>query len=242
MNLILFSPEELDLPLNQQDQRALHILNILRVQCGRSFDVGQVNGPLGKATLQKVKDGNLYFSFEWQEEIPDLFPIDLWVSYCRPQSCRKILQECTSLGVKSITFFDTQKCEPSYKESRLWSTCEAERLLIRGAEQAFCTQVPQLNLMSQLADVISKNPDNGTRIALDNYEATFGLGESITLKTPITLAVGGERGWSEREREALRNNGFKLAHLGFRVLRTETACIAAISILRSQIQQRISGP
>jgi RsmE family RNA methyltransferase len=45
------------------------------------------------------------------------------------------------------------------------------------------------------------------------------------------LAVGAERGWSGDEREQLRANGFTLKHLGQRVLRVETAVVAALGIL-----------
>lgn len=235
MNLILFSREELATALPRSDPRADHILKILKVEPGQSFDVGRINGPRGKARLEGIEAECLRFSYNWDEKIPSLYPLDLWVSFCRPQTCRRILQECTSLGIRSITFFDTEKCEPSYRCSRLWSGGEASRLLIRGAEQAFCTQVPNLHLNSTLIETLASNSLSGTRLAMDNYESTEILGQNGPLLAPVTLAVGGERGWSKVERDALRANGFSLADLGDRVLRTETACIAALSIIRNQL-------
>jgi len=44
---------------------------------------------------------------------------------------------------------------------------------------------------------------------------------------PVTLAIGSERGWSDREREMLEAAGFLRLSLGSRALRTETACVAA---------------
>lgn len=242
MNLILFHPGEIERPLPKADPRAAHILKILKVAPGQTFDVGSVNGPRGKAELQKVDEAGLHLGFLWEDKVPSLVPIDLWVSFCRPQTCRRILQECTSLGVRSINFFTTDKCEPSYRESRLWSTGEAKRLLIRGAEQAFCTQVPELLLNTGMEEVLGQTGASGSRIALDNYEATSSLGHGLPVTTPVTLAVGGERGWSKRERDSLRNAGFRLASLGERVLRTETACIAGISILRTQISSLTATP
>ncbi|MCZ6673863.1 MAG: RsmE family RNA methyltransferase [Verrucomicrobia bacterium] len=242
MNLILFSLEDLKRPLSREDPRAEHILSVLNTEPGQTFDVGQFNGPRGKATLISVNSDSLNLSFIWDMEILSLYPIDLWVSFCRPQTCRRVLQECTSLGVRSITFFYTEKCEPSYRDSRLWSTGEAERLLIRGAEQAFCTQVPELGLDASLQNVLAKRQRQGTSLALDNYESTETLGRRKTPTLPVTLAVGGERGWSSMERHALRDAGFSLVDLGSRILRTETACIAAISILRIQISEGLSHP
>lgn len=234
MNLILFHPEELHAPLPKSDPRADHILTVLKMEAGQPFDVGLINGPRGKAWWDEADQDTLRLNFDWDNEAPQLYPLDLWVSFCRPQTCRRILQECTSLGVRSIRFFDTDKCEPSYRNSKLWTTGEANRLLIRGAEQAFCTQIPALILGSTLSDTLNDFSSQGTRIAMDNYESTEKLGGRRTLVEPITLAVGGERGWSNAEREALRNHGFTLVDLGSRVLRTETACIAGLTILLSQ--------
>ena len=157
------------------------------------------------------------------------------VSFCRPQTCRKILQECTSLGVRSLTFFDTEKSEPSYKLSSLWTTGEAEKLLIRGAEQAFCTRLPELTLQDSLGSSIHRLTSVGNRIALDNYESTRQLKADYSMELPVTIAIGGERGWSKSERDSLREYEFVLTDLGPRVLRTETACIAAVSIIKSQL-------
>jgi RsmE family RNA methyltransferase len=52
---------------------------------------------------------------------------------------------------------------------------------------------------------------------------------------PIALAIGPERGWAAGDRAALRAHGFTLVHLGPRVLRTETACIAALAVIRSKL-------
>ncbi len=235
MNLILFSQQETLQPLPIEDARAKHILKVLNVEEGCSFDVGQINGPRGKATLRVVSSKTLEFEFDWEATIPELYEIDLLISYCRPQTCRKILQECTSLGVRSMTFFDTEKSEPTYKSSSLWTSRETERLLVRGAEQAFCTQIPKLSRAASLSSVISDLPSHGSRIAMDNYESTEKLTPSRTTSLPVTVAIGGERGWSNLERHILRENEFVLADLGSRVLRTETACIAAVSILRNQL-------
>ena len=59
-----------------------------------------------------------------------------------------------------------------------------------------------------------------------------------TLATPaarsIAIAIGPEGGWSPRDREILRAAGFSGLRLGPRILRTETAGLAAIAALQSR--------
>src|SRR5262249_37614716 len=131
-------------------------------------------------------------------------------------------------------FVATEKSEPSYAESTLWSSGEWRRHLLDAAQQAFDTRLPAVTRGHPLATALAGLPAGGTRLALDNYESPEPL-SAIATPAPVTPALGPERGWSARDREALRAHGFALAHLGPRVLRTETACIAAIALVRARI-------
>jgi RsmE family RNA methyltransferase len=49
------------------------------------------------------------------------------------------------------------------------------------------------------------------------------------------MAVGPERGWSDRERDRLEDSGFVRLSMGNRALRTETACVAAAVLALEKI-------
>jgi 16S rRNA (uracil1498-N3)-methyltransferase len=236
MNIILFESHEIGRPFRRDDLRVNHILNVLRRKVGDSTDVGLINGPRGKAILKSMNEDDVEFDFIWSEEPPALLPIDLIVGLCRPQTSRKVLQDATSLGVRSIWLAATERTEPSYASSKLWTTSEWERHVRAGVEQAFSTRIPTIQFGISLSDCIESTRSAAGKICLDNYEATTDLLEASAQKKAIVLAVGSERGWTENERDLFRQNGFQLAHLGDRPLRTETAVIASISIVSAQIR------
>ena len=241
MNLVLFEPAEISLPLPRTDPRALHLLEVLRRHEGDTFDVGLVNGPRGKATLTTIARDSLVLTFGWSEPPPLLSPLTLLIGLPRPQTARKILQEATALGVGTLHFVTTERGEPSYADSSLWSSGEWRRHLLAGAAQAFCTRIPDLSFGQKLIDIINNLSPDTIRIALDNYESPVPLAAALKLSNtansarPVVLALGSERGWTGAERDLLRTHGFVLAHLGSRVLRTETACVAAIAIVKSTL-------
>ena len=69
---------------------------------------------------------------------------------------------------------------------------------------------------------------------LDIYEADACISTIKQRKDePIHLAIGPERGWSAKERECMRGYGFMLCHMGPRVLRVETALVAAVGAISS---------
>ncbi|HXA14367.1 MAG TPA: RsmE family RNA methyltransferase [Opitutaceae bacterium] len=223
-------------PLPRTDPRAQHLLEVLRRHEGDLFDAGLVNGPRGKGRLEKIAPDVLILSFTWGEPPPPLDPILLLIGLPRPQTSRKILQEATALGVGALHFFTAEKAEPSYAHSTLWIGGEWRRHLIAGAEQAFCTRLPEVTHGLTLAAALEKTPPAATRLALDNYEAPVPLGQSPPwADAPVVLALGSERGWSADERDFLRAKNFSLVHLGTRVLRTETAAVAAVALIKARL-------
>lgn len=235
VNIILFRSPEVELPLPRRDPRAQHILTVLRRQPGETFDAGIVNGPRGKGTLVAVEAERLLITFSWGESPTPLHPLTLLVGLPRPQTARDILREATTLGVAAMHFFRTEKGEASYARSTLWTSGAWEECVISGAAQAFCTRLPEVTHGRTLAETLLALPAGPTRLALDNYESPAALSQTPAVAgQPAVLALGAERGWSAGERAQLRQGGFAFVHLGERVLRTETACLAAVALLKAQ--------
>ena len=230
MNLVLLETTELDAPLPRTDPRALHILNVLRRIEGDTFDVGLVNGQLGKATLAAVSTTTITLNISWGSPPIALPSTTLIIGLPRPQTARDILRDATTLGATCIHFVATERTDPNYAASTLWTTGEWRRHCLTGAAQALDTRIPDVTWTHTLSSAITAVPTSASRFALDNYEATTALREKIPHET--VLAFGPERGWGPTDREALRTNGFTLTHLGQRVLRVETAVVSALAIVR----------
>ena len=234
MNLILFSPAEAGRPLPRADARAIHLLDVLRRGLDEPFDAGLIDGARGKGRIVALGADALELAFTWGQPPPPLDPLTVVVGLPRPQTARKLLREATALGVGALHFVLTEKGEPNYAQSPLWQTDEWRRHLQAGAEQAFGTRLPEVRFGASLAETLAAPGLPTSRLALDNYEGAGRLA-SADLTTPLVLALGPERGWSAGDRDLLRQQGFVLVHLGERVLRTETACVAAIAIVKARL-------
>jgi 16S rRNA (uracil1498-N3)-methyltransferase len=234
VNIVLFEPEETSRPLPLSDSRARHILDVLRFGAGDSFDAGRIDGPRGKATIASIDAGALHLEFVWGEAPPPLDPITLLQGLPRPQTARKVLEAATALGLAEMHFVTTDRGEPTYARSKLWTTHEWRRHLIEGASQAFSTRLPRVTSGQPLREAIEALPPGTVRLALDNYESPLRFSE-VAATAPTVLALGPERGWSAPERHLLRDSGFQLVHLGERVLRVETACVASIALLKAKL-------
>lgn len=235
MNLILFEPEEVGRIVPPEDPRSVHIRTVLKRKVGQTFDCGIINGPRGIATLVSDSADGIGVRVELGETPPALDPVWLLIGLPRPQTARKILFEATAMGVQKLLFFRAEKSEPSYAKSSLWVDGTVRRLLIAGAEQAFCTRLPEVSVLESLDAALPETRTCRTKLALDNYEPSIAFSRIQKINPTTVVAIGPERGWSSAERCILQENGFTFAHLGPRVLRAETASIAAVALIKDQL-------
>ena len=232
LNLLLLDQQVSRLHLDKKDPRSRHLEDVLKVKPGDCIDLAVQDGPKGKGRVSDAKDGSFTLEIEWLPlHEPDCYPISLVLGLARPQTCRKVLDQAASLGVRSFSFFGADKGEASYGQSTLWTSDEWKKKIEGGVAQAFASSIPTCSLFTNLDEALEQEKPGGG-IALDNYEASQPLSVVNRVKgKEYVLCIGPERGWSDRERKLLRRYHYELFHLGPRVLRVETAVVAALGLI-----------
>lgn len=229
MNIILFSPDEDCANLSLKDRRAVHMLKVLKIKQGDSVYCGIIDGAISSSIITSISDKVITISHSWNTSSLKLYPLELIIGTPRPQTVKKILFECSSLGISHFHFFSSQLGEKSYAQSKLWTDDLYKESILLGTEQSFSTSIPKVTTHKKLINCLDEIDSTPLKIALDNNESYEKL-SSLKFTGHIQLAIGSERGWSQREREILKLKGFIFAKLGARVLRVETACVGASSI------------
>ena len=141
-----------------------------------------------------------------------------------------VLQKATELGVTSITPLFTERTEVRLKGERLDKKQQHwQQILISACEQCQRNRLPELNSACALEDWIPQAQD-GLRYVL-HHRSDGGLPDNPQ-RQPVSLLIGPEGGLSDDEISAAQAHQFKALTLGPRVMRTETAPIAALSVLQ----------
>lgn len=239
MNILLFFPSDRYVEpgrkgagerffISRDDSRWQHLKKVLRAQVGERFFAGIADSRSGQAELLEISESGFLFSFFPGGPDRPLFPLELVVGQVRPICAKRILREAAMLGVSRLVFVGTDLGEKSYREAKLWKSGEAERYLLDGVVQAASCHLPGLELFTDLESYLDSCKTPG--IVLDNELDGQPL-STMKPSLPLSLAVGSERGWSVRERGLFSAAHWPAARLGTRILRTETACCAALSLL-----------
>ncbi len=241
VNLILFAAEEVGpqgVRLPKKDLRAEHLVKVLRKKPGEAFDAGLLAGNIGTGRLRSVEaDGTLVCDLLLPSPPPPRLPLRLAVGFPRPIQLRRLLRDLANLGVGAIDLLATDRGEKSYRDTTLLTDGGARAALIEGAAQARDTLLPSLATWPSLDAWLAARPwaeqaaaGSGGAVLLaapDNVDPRGSFAALRTDAAAAAIAVGAERGWSDRERALLDAAGFLRLSMGGRALRTETACVAA---------------
>jgi 16S rRNA (uracil1498-N3)-methyltransferase len=232
MNIALFTEDDFLHALPLGDERVRHVLRVLKKGPGDEFKAGIENGRLGMARIESLDDSGMRLSFRALGDPPPLRRLCLLLGFPRPIQANRILKDLTSLGVRRILLSATELGEKSYTQGTFFSSGGWERAIREGASQAGSPLLPSVSRHESLEDaLIAVRDEPGIKAALDPKEAECPL-RSLPFQADsgAVLAIGSERGWTNAERDLLRSRGFRLAGLGDRILRTETAAVAAVSV------------
>lgn len=225
---------EFDLP----EAAAAHLSRVLRLQAGD--DCVAFNGDgrdyacsivaTGKRTV-RVRIGA---SSQVSRESP--LRIVLLQGIARGEKMDLILQKATELGVVQVRPLMSQRSEVKLDADRsARRLAHWRQVVIAACEQSGRAVVPEVLPPIALGSAMQSLSEGELRLTLDpaGTLAFASLGQQVVDRT-VVLAVGPEGGWSPLDRQQLQSAGFVGLRLGPRILRTETAALAAISALQAQ--------
>lgn len=216
--------------LGLSDPRARHIVKVLRSRPGDRILIGEIDGCSGYALVESIDTKQVCLRCDLSIPPKPLYPVELITAQVRPICMKRILREAVSLGVRKIHVCGADTAEKSYRDAHLWTRGEYTEYLLHGAQQAVSTLIPELQLYDRVDDI--RLPTSMHALLLDNVSPDHSImSTSFEGVDSCAVAIGPERGWSDRERALFRERGFTSVGMGSRVLRTETACSAALALV-----------
>jgi len=140
------------------------------------------------------------------------------------------VQKAVELGVNCITPLQTERCLVQLHEERKSQRLQHwQKIIQHAAEQSGRTLLPELMPVADLHQWVGDQ--KGLKIFLDPY-AEASLADLTPENRQVTLLTGPEGGFADHERSRAKAAGFIPVRLGSRILRTETASLAALSAVQ----------
>jgi len=209
-----------------------HLLRVLRLREGDDCVLFNGDGHDYSARMTQADKRGGEVEITSVHAVDTESPLQLWLvqGIARGEKMDLIVQKATELGVSGIIPVISERSEVKLDATRAEKRLTHWRQVITAAcEQSGRARIPALSPPQPLAQCATALPPTDTRWYLDP-DATGTLASvHATPGHPIILAIGPEGGWSPRDRQILAGMDFTALRLGPRILRTETAGLAAIT-------------
>lgn len=209
-----------------------HLARVLRLGVGDALTLfdGQGGEYSGEITAVDRKQVQVRTGAHRPTETESPLAIHLGIAISRGERMDWIVQKATELGITACTPLSTE-----YSGVKLAGDRAAKKILhwqqiaISACEQCGRNRPPAVHALRPLDDWLATT-DAEKKFVLHHRADKMGVGQA---PTSIALLIGPEGGLSDREIKSAERCGYAALRLGPRVLRTETAPLAAIAILQA---------
>lgn len=231
-------PLQCDQEVSLPEESANHLLRVLRLREGDACILFNGDGNDYHARISVAGKREARALVERVEPLDNESPlrITLIQGIARGEKMDLILQKATELGVAAIVPVNAERTEVKLDAARLEKRVAHWRsVVVSACEQSGRARVPELAAPLGLREAAQACDPRALRLTLDpqgeHRLGTLAAGSDQA----VVVAIGPEGGWSPRDRAILAEAGFSGLQLGPRILRTETAGLAAIAALQSRL-------
>jgi 16S rRNA (uracil1498-N3)-methyltransferase len=218
------------------EQAGLHLTRVLRLDAGAPLTLFDGTGGEYAGTLER--DGKKVWARVGEHdpvERESALDITLLQGVARGERMDLIVQKATELGIarivtvlaeRSVVKVDAKQRE---RKREHW-----QAVAIAACEQSGRNRVPEVSEPMPLAQACDSLPEASLRclLAVDAEGSLATVARDAAVR-PMALLIGPEGGLADNERKFALANGFVACRMGPRVMRTETAGLAALTVLQA---------
>jgi 16S rRNA (uracil1498-N3)-methyltransferase len=147
-----------------------------------------------------------------------------------------VVEKATELGVQKIIPFTSRYAVPKLDERKIAARAERwQKIALSATKQCGRTQAPEILPLCSVRELLARPWPDALKLFFWEKEAQQSpaqLHEQLPAVASVLAAIGPEGGFSVEEAQLARAHGFALVRLGQRILRAETAAVAALSLVQ----------
>ena len=221
-----------------KDDDVFHLSKVMRAKINDQIEVVDPNGQAYLAIIDSISP--LHISIVEPILKNNELPIEVTLYFALAKSDKNefVIQKATELGASRVVLFQGQRSVVKFsKEDFAKKLPRYMSIAKEASEQCHRERIPEISFISDVKDIIP------SELNLFAYELDAGNTSSFTsaLKEnnykSLSVIIGPEGGFSEKEANKLLDLGFKNISLGKRILRCETAAVYALSVISCYLEK-----
>ncbi len=218
-------------------EQAEHLARVLRAAPGQVYDI-VAGGFLHRGEILSVQPSEVVFALHEELESDAALPLHLLLAVFKFDHMEWAIEKATELGVAQITPVLARRTEKHLAQASSKRAERWRRIVLEASKQSRRTTIPEISEPAALKSALD-DADEPIRILLSETEQSTSIASALAGasggQSGYALAIGPEGGWTPEEMDLFTQHGWQSVTLGPRILRAETAAIAAIAILSSHL-------
>lgn len=219
-------------------QELAHLKKVLRLVPGDYITVFDDSGWEHEAVVRRLSadqgEIEIIKSYEAGRESP--LQITLGFGLTRGEKMDFVVEKATELGVQTMAPFTSAFSVPKFDARKIAArTARWEKIALSATKQCGRTRVPEILPLCEFETWVKH--DGGETLKLlfwenEQHQSLHEAHEKYSQKKSVLLAIGPEGGFGAQEAELAKSHGFEPIQIGRRILRAETAAVAALSLVQ----------
>lgn len=208
-----------------------HLVRVLRLQPGATVFAFDGKGQEVECVVVSANKTSveLRINSMLSNEVESPLQLTLGLAYLKSDKFDWVVQKATELGVTRIVPLLTEHCELRSSDSRDGRLQRWQRIALEATKQSGRRTLNEVESIRSFQEFCENEKSDIRLIFSEN------IGEGLSNPVPsnsASLIIGPEGGWSPKELVTATKHGYKSIRLGNRILRAETAAVAAISLVQ----------
>jgi 16S rRNA (uracil1498-N3)-methyltransferase len=220
------------------DDELAHLRTVLRLKPGDRFIFFDDTGWEHEAVVRSFSGhrGDIDILRSYQAEREPALQITLAVGLTKGEKMDFVIEKATELGVLNFVPFISTYTVPRLEGRKVEARAERwKKIAVSAAKQSGRTRLPKVYTLCEFREFVRQPWDDMLKLFFWEREVQQTL-KQVHDRQPdvraILLAIGPEGGFSLEESDMAQRHGFRSVRLGPRILRAETAAVAALSLVQ----------
>jgi len=211
-----------------------YLLRVLRLGVGAQLEVFD-EGSAFPARVSEISETSMTLELGAEQVAPPMRSITVVQGLPKADKLELVLQKATELGASAFAPVSTARSIVKLEGKEEKKLERWRRIVEEAARQSGRSEVPTVYAPAPLLDAVKALPGSPAVLVLDEEEHATRLGLAFSALEPeraVAVIIGPEGGLTREEVDALQALGAVPVTLGRFVLRTETAALVTLAILR----------
>jgi 16S rRNA (uracil1498-N3)-methyltransferase len=219
-------------------QELVHLKKVLRLVPGDRVTIFDDSGWEHEAVILSLnaEQGKIEIVRSYQAATESPLQITLGIALTKGERMDWIVEKATELGVRTIIPFSSSYSVPQLDEKKVMKRTERwQKIALSATKQCGRTRMPDISLLREYRKLVDEASSQTLKLILwekENHQSLYQIHDKYGDVDAVLIVVGPEGGFTVEEAQLAQRHGFETVEMGRRILRADTAAVAAITLVQ----------